>query len=305
MSGPSRTRPIRASRSSGAGLRAHDGLTRRSFLELAAPLTVAWPLAASLTGASKIPLALQLYSVRADCQADFDSALEKVAAMGFAGVEFAGYYGYADRPGDLRKRLDALHLEAAGTHIALDALLGDARKKTIDFHRAIGCRFLVVPSHPDFTNAEKCKALADTFNEIAAALKPVGMACGYHNHQNEFKLDGDKTFWDWFAERTTKDVILQQDCGWTFAAGFDPVEYVRKYRGRTKTVHFKPTVKKDEAGRSAILGQDSVDWKSVYAACVAAGGTQWIVLEQEVYPDGKPPMDCTRESFAGLRRLIG
>ena len=47
----------------------------------------------------------------------------------------------------------------------------------------------------------------------------------------EFKKDGDKTFWDLFAERTTKDVILQQDCGWTFAAGFDPVEYVKKYPG--------------------------------------------------------------------------
>ena len=54
----------------------------------------------------------------------------------------------------------------------------------------------------------------------------------------------------------------------------------------------------------AIFGQDSVDWKSVYAACTTAGGTEWIVLEQEVYPDGKSPMDCTRESFAGLKRLL-
>ncbi len=282
-----------------------DALTRRSFLELAAPLTVAWPLAASLRAASKIPVALQLYSVRADCQANFDATLEQVAAMGFAGVEFAGYYGYADRPGDLRKRLDALHLQAAGTHVSLDTLLGDALKRTIDFHQAIGCRFLVVPSHPDFTNPEKCRALADRFNEIAAALQPHKMACGYHNHQNEFKMDGDKTFWDLFAERTTKDVILQQDCGWTFAAGFDPVEYVKKYPGRTKSVHFKPTVKKEETGRRAILGQDSVDWKSVYAACAAVGGTQWVVVEQEVYPDGKPAMECTRESYAGLKKLIG
>jgi sugar phosphate isomerase/epimerase len=282
-----------------------SALTRRSFLALAAPLAIGWPLAARMTAAAKIPIAVQLYSVRGDCKADFDAALEKVAAMGFAGVEFAGYYGYADRGADLRKRLDALGLKAAGTHIQLAILQGDALKKTIEFHQAIGCRFLVVPGNPDFTNPEKCKALADTFNELAATLKPLKMACGYHNHVNEFKKDGDKTFWDLFAERTTKDVILQQDCGWTFAAGFDPVEYVKKYPGRTKTVHFKPTVQKDDTTHKAILGQDSVDWKAVYEACASVGGTEWIAVEQETYPDGRPAMDCTRDSLTGLKALVG
>ncbi len=281
-------------------------LTRRSFLELAAPLALAGPLAVRMSAAAAtIPIAVQLYSVRNDCKADFDAALASVAAMGFAGVEFAGYYGYADRGPDLRKRLDSLGLKVAGTHVQLATLQGDALKKSIEFHQAIGCRFLVVPSNPDFTNPEKCKALADSFNELAATLKPLKMACGYHNHTAEFKKDGDKTFWDLFAERTTNDVILQQDCGWTFAAGFDPVEYVKKYPGRSRTVHFKPTVLKEDTVRKPILGQDAVDWKSVHAACAAVGGTEWIVVEQELYPDGKSPMDCTRESLAGLKALLG
>lgn len=280
-------------------------LTRRSFLELAAPLALAWPLAARVGAAAKIPIAVQLYSVRGDCKTDFDAALAQVAAMGFTGVEFAGYYGYADRPADLRKRLDALRLKAAGTHIQLATLQGDELKKTIDFHQQIGCRFLVVPGHPDFTSPDKSKALADAFNELAATLKPLKMACGYHNHVNEFKKDGDRTFWDLFAERTTKDVILQQDCGWTYAAGFDPVEYVKKYPGRTRTAHFKPTVRKDDTTHKAILGQDSVDWKSVYAACATAGGTEWVVVEQETYPDGKPAMECTKASLDGLEALLG
>jgi len=282
-----------------------SALTRRSFLELAAPLALAGPIAARLGAAATIPIAVQLYSVRGDCKADFDAALAQVAAMGFQGVEFAGYYTYADRPADLRKRLDALGLKVAGTHIQLDTLRGDVLKKTIEFHQAIGCRFLVVPMHGDFVDPEKSKALATLFNEVASTLKPLGMACGYHNHVNEFKTDAGKTFWDLFAERTTQDVILQQDCGWTFAAGFDPVEYVKKYPGRSRTVHFKPTVKKEDTTRKPILGQDAVDWKSVYAACTSVGGTEWIVVEQELYPDGKPAMQCTQESLAGLKTLIG
>jgi hypothetical protein len=48
-----------------------------------------------------------------------------------------------------------------------------------------------------------------------------------------------------------------------------------------------------------------VDWKPVYAACQSVGGTEWIVIEQEVYPDGKSPMDCTRESLAGFKAMFG
>ena len=280
-------------------------VTRRTFLELTGAASLAWALGADLRGAARIPLAVQLYSVRRDAAQDFDAALEQVAAMGFEGVEFAGYYHYAGKGPELRKRLDALKIQAAGTHIGLDTLLGDRFQPTVDFHQAIGCRFLVVPGHDDFTNPDKAKALADTFNELAARLKPLGMATGYHNHTEEFrKKDGDKTFWDLFAERTSKDVILQQDCGWTFAAGYDPVAYIKKYPGRTKTTHFKPTVREGDAGKKAILGQDAVDWAAVYAACASAGGTEWVVVEQETYPDGKTPMACTRESLAGLRAVI-
>jgi len=249
-------------------------------------------------------IGVQLYSVRQECQRDLDAALEQVAAMGFEGVEFAGYHKYAGRASELKSRLDALKLKAAGTHIGLATLQGDALKSTIDFHQAIGCRFLIVPGDRTFTDPEKSKALADTFNQLAATLKPLGMACGYHNHVAEFKKDGDKTYWDLFAERTGPDVILQQDCGWTLAAGFDPVAYIKKYPGRTRTAHFKPMVREGETGKKAILGQDSADWSAIYAACTSAGGTEWVVVEQEIYPDGKTPMECTQESLAGLKKLL-
>lgn len=287
--------------------RAPDAMSRRSFLGLAgvAPLALAiGQSCARAAQARRIPLAVQLYSVRADCRRDFDAALGEVAAMGFEGVEFAGYYTYADRAPELRARLDALGLKAAGTHIGLETLQGDALKAAIDFHQAIGCRFLVVPGNPAFVDPERSKALADTFNQLAETLKPLGMACGYHNHTNEFKKDGGETFWDLFAARTSQDVILQQDCGWTSAAGLDPAAYVRKYPGRTRTTHFKPFAPQGDPDRKPILGQDAVDWAAVYAACASVGGTEWIVVEQEIYPDGKTPMACTRESLAGLKGIL-
>lgn len=281
--------------------------TRRTVIKTAGLGALAWALPKGLCAAAKIPIAVQLYSVRGDCKKDFDGALDQVAKMGFEGVEFAGYYNYEGRAKDLKKRLDDLKLKVAGTHINMSFFRDDAMKNTIEFHQTIGCKFLIVPGDTAFTDPEKSKALAEEFNKTAGILKPLGMACGFHNHTAEFKKDGDKTYWDLFAERTIKDVVLQQDCGWTAAAGLNPVEYVKKYPGRTKTVHFKPTVvgaDKENTDKKAILGQDSVDWAAVFDACSSAGGTEWIVVEQETYPDGKPAMECTAQSLAGLRKTL-
>lgn len=280
-------------------------LSRRQFVKTSAVAAAALNLKPWLwaQAAAHPRIAVQLYSVRDDCARDFDSALAQIAKMGFAGVEFAGYHNYAGKPGELRRKLDELKLAAAGTHIGTGSFRGDELKKTIEFHHTLGCKFLMVPGDRDFTDPEKSKALAETFNQTAEALKPHGMFCGYHNHMGEFKKDGDKTYWDLFAERTSKDVVLQQDCGWSAAAGNNPAELVRRYPGRTKITHFKPTVVKDEPGKKAILGQDSVDWVAVLAACREAGGTEWVTVEQETYPDGKSPMECTALSLAGLKKI--
>lgn len=280
-------------------------LSRRDFVKTSITAATALSLEPSLwaQAASRPRISIQLYSVRDDCAKDFDAALAQLAQMGFAGVEFAGYHKYAGKASELRKKLDELKLVAAGTHIGTGSLRGDELKRTIEFHQLLGCKFLIVPGDRDFTDPEKSKALADTFNQTAAALKPLGMFCGYHNHKSEFNKDGAKTYWDLFAERTSQDVVLQQDCGWSAAAGYDPAELVRRYPGRTKIPHFKPTVVNNEAGKKAILGQDSVDWKAVLAACRAVGGTEWITVEQEIYPDGKSPMACTELSLAGLKKI--
>lgn len=281
-------------------------MNRRHFLQfsLLAGTALAAGVPAVAAEKRKLPIALQLYSVRDACAKDFDAALAEVARMGFDGVEFAGYHKYSGKAKELRQKLDDLHLKVAATHIGTNTLRGDALAKTIEFHQTIGCKFLIVPGDRDFTDPEKSKALAETFNQATQTLKPLGMACGYHNHTGEFKKDGDKTFWDLFAERTGKDVILQQDCGWTAAAGLDPVAMMKRYPGRMRSTHFKPTVVGNEAGKKAYLGQDSVNWAAVLAGCIQFGGTEWITLEQEVYPDGKTPFEATAISFEALRKLV-
>jgi sugar phosphate isomerase/epimerase len=283
-----------------------SNLKRRVFLKQSAlaAAALAGPRALAATTPANPRISLQLYSVREACASDFDGTLEAVAKMGFAGVEFAGYYGYAEKGKDLRRRLDDLGLKAAATHIATAALRGDALRKTVEFHQQIGCGYLIVPHDPDFTDVEKSKALADFFNHAAEALKPHGMATGYHNHKAEFDQAGDSNHWELFASRTSKDVILQIDFGWSTVAGQNGADLIRRHPGRMQVVHFKPTVlEADRDRKRAIFGEDSVDWTSILPACREAGGTEWVTLEQEVYPDGKSPLECTALSLAGLKKI--
>ena len=61
-----------------------------------------------------LPVAVQVYSVRDDAKADLRGTLEKIKAMGYDGVEFAGLYGYA--PEDVKKMCEEIGLVPISAH---------------------------------------------------------------------------------------------------------------------------------------------------------------------------------------------
>ena len=92
---------------------------------------------------NRIPIALQLYSVRDDCAGDLSLTLQAVAQMGYEGVEFAGYY---DRTAEeLRDMCEDLGLKVAGTHTGINTLLGDELAETLEFNKILGNPYLIVP----------------------------------------------------------------------------------------------------------------------------------------------------------------
>ena len=286
----------------------NDQISRRDILKWSAAAGAAAlvsPTTLLAQDKKRIPIGLQLYSVRDVLGKDFEGTLKKVAEMGIEGVEFAGSFGkYKDDAAGLKKVLDDLGLKAAGTHTGAGTLAGDALKKTAEFYKTIGCKFLIVPGDGRFTDPEKSKEFAEFMNKTAEALKAEGLFTGYHNHDQEFrKKDGDKTYWDLFGERTSKDVIMQQDMGHTMWAGVDPTAVVKKYPGRIKTTHIKNRPAK-ASGKKPFVGEDNFDWKAYATACYEVGGTEWFTLEQEEYPDGKSSLECTKISLDGFKAVL-
>ena len=262
--------------------------------------------------AQRIGVALELYSVRGDCATDFDKTLERVAAMGVTGVEFASYHKYANDAAGLKKQLDANGLKAAGSlgsagggFLGTADFQGDALRRNIEFAGTIDCEVLTHPGDGGFCNDAGNKHLADVLNKAAEELKSHDMFCGYHNHAAEMaKTVGEKTWWDLFAERTSKGVVLHHDVSWVAHGGQDPVEMIRKFPGRTKRMHAKPYVAHGAKGKRDFIGYDSLDWKGIIAACYEVGGTEWFSVEQETYPEGKSAMQCSDISIQGLRAVL-
>jgi sugar phosphate isomerase/epimerase len=261
-------------------------LSRRQMLGWSAAGLAAMGARLRAQDKKKIPISVQLYSVRNI--KDLDDAMKQMKDIGFDGVEFAGF-----------------GLQAAATHIGANSFVGDALKKTIDFHKTIGCKFLIVPGDGRFQNPDKCKEYAEVMTKAAEALKPEGLFTGHHNHTQEFaKAEGDKTYWDLFLERTPKEVAVQIDFGHALYAGLDCVALVKKAAGRVKSTHVKGRLPKGAAGKKPFVGQDTGDWKAILGACYDVGGTEWFSIEQEDYPDGLTPTECVKISFDGLKKIL-
>jgi sugar phosphate isomerase/epimerase len=274
-------------------------MSRRDFLRRSATGTAAVALSTAFAPAAhaalraKIPVGVQLYSVREQCAKDLPGTLAAVARIGYQGVEFAGYHGHSAK--ELRKLLDDLGLVACGTHTPYESVLGDKLAQTIEFNRTLGNKFLIVP-WMEGKSKEQWLDKAGLFNELADKVKADGMWIGYHAHAHDFqKFDGESA-WDLFFGHTKREVIMQLDTSNCRDGGADPVAVLKKYPRRAKTIH----IKANGGGPEAVYGEDKVDWKGVFGFCETKGGTQWYVVEHE---SSKDPIAAVARCYAALKKM--
>ncbi|NVK54018.1 MAG: sugar phosphate isomerase/epimerase [Alteromonadaceae bacterium] len=259
--------------------------------------------ATATSAAHPAQISVQLWSVKDALKNDFKGTLNKLAELGFDGVEFAGDFGpYADDPQGLQDFLASVGLHASGAHVPFDKLMNDF-DSTVAFYQALGINALIIPWHERAFSGDEVIDFTEDLTMLSDKLAPFGMQVGFHNHAQEWADYGDGSYFEYIAEHTPQSVILQQDVGWTINAGKDPIAFVQAYPGRTLTSHFKSDVPEDST-YLPIIGQDNISWSAIYQATVTDGGASWIVLEQEVYPNGMTPMQAVAETKAGFDAII-
>jgi sugar phosphate isomerase/epimerase len=275
-------------------------LTRRAFVQrtalgaLGATLSLGALSNATLAATTrKIPVGLQMYSLREQCQTDLPGMLAAVAKIGYKGVEFAGYHDRTAK--ELRQMLDDNGLVTCGTHTPYESVLGDKLKETIEFNRTIGNRFLIVPWMEGKSKQEWLDK-AKLFNEISEKLKSERMWVGYHAHAHDFEKFDGQSAWDLFFGNTKPEVIMQLDTSNCRDGGADPVAVLKNYPGRAQTIHLKAS----GGSAEAVIGEDQVNWKDVFAFCESDGKTKWYVVEHET---SKDPLDAVKRNFEALKRM--
>lgn len=240
--------------------------------------------------------ALQLYSVREQIKASgFEAVVTKVAEMGYAGVETAGFPGTdAKAAGALFKKLG---LKVSSGHTSLP--VGENKNKVLDEMEAVGAKTVVSGKGPDdFKDADAIKRTCDLFNQAAAAAKDRKMTFGIHNHYWEFNKVGGKTAYDIMVENLSKEVILELDTYWAQTGGANPVDVIKKYAKRTPLLHIKDGPCKPGEPMTAV-GKGKMDFPSVIAV---SKGVKWFIVELDACATDM--LVAVKESYEYLSKLV-
>ncbi|MED1203694.1 sugar phosphate isomerase/epimerase family protein [Heyndrickxia acidicola] len=228
----------------------------------------------------RIPVAIQMYTLREECERDFAGTLKKVAELGFDGVEFAGYGGLT--AGEVRLLLDELGLKAASSHVSLDELESNLTQ-VIEDQKTLGSRYVVCPYlAPERRSAEDYRALISFLNKAGEVCEKEGITLCYHNHDFELDRlpDGRKALESIFEETHADHVKAELDVYWLAKAGEEPIEWINRYKDRAPLIHLKDMTK-DEEQFFAELGTGSIDIDSILQIGENAG-VKWWVVEQDM-----------------------
>ena len=238
----------------------------------------------------KVPLGLQLYSVRELLPKDYEGTLKQLGAIGFREVESAGYYNHS--AAQVKQAMSAAGLHLVSAHYGSDDL-HQKLDEILAFNKELGVSYIIC-SFPGFKDPSRVKGL--TPKQIGAKVSAAGLKFGYHNHTMEFhKTDGVVPYDELLRLTDPAHVTMEMDCGWVTVGGASPVEYLRKYPTRISMLHIKDF--KDITPDSSIenvptiveLGQGTIDYRPIFQQAAKSGVVKHCFVEQEGY--NVPPME--------------
>ena len=243
------------------------------------------------------PIAVQLYSLRAESEKDFRKVLEDVAAMGYQGVEPAGFYDMT--PAGFRKVVEDLGMSVSSSHRPWAT--PDSLAEVIDTVGVLGLNKAAGGFGPDdFKDLDAIRRTADTVNGMTESLAAVGIDLFLHNHFWEFDLIDGRIAYDYLAE-LCPGVKFEIDTYWASNFGAnDPSEQVAKFKHRTPLLHIKDGPL--EKGRAMVaVGQGKMDMASVIRAA-DPDVLEWLVVELDACDTDMTT--AVRESYAYLSKLV-
>ncbi len=256
----------------------------------------------------KLPVALQLFSIRDALEESFESTLRSLKDMGYDGLELVGLHGQT--PQRIKSLCEEIGLVPISAHmfISYEDMIKDPVSLMESFAQ-IGVKYVVMPSldREQFPGGDAFEQVAVEIRRCAKLAKDYGLVMLYHNHDDEFFPLNGKYALDVFYDEIGEDLHTEIDTCWTKVAGVDPAAYVRAYAGKAPVVHVKDYINNGEnAGRDGFdfrpLGMGHLGVSDVLNAAVDAG-SKWVIVEQDEPAIGLTPMESVKISRDYLKSL--
>ncbi|RBQ03758.1 sugar phosphate isomerase/epimerase family protein [Pedobacter miscanthi] len=298
--------------------------TRRSFLQQAGLAGAAAFLSPSiittaLAQPAKISkIGIGLFTLREQLTADVNATIQRVAQIGYNQVET--YYGYPGKyevkgfwgleAKDFNALLKSNHLTSPSGHYNVTEFLSSGDDKVLKSHietaATVNQKYFVIPALPTDIRAngtlDDYKRMAGRFNQAAELCRKSGLKLAYHNHNFEFKDQGNGvTGYEILLKETDAKLVgFELDIFWAVNAGLDPVMMFKKNPGRYKMFHVKDMDKSDKAVFTEV-GAGRIDFKSIFAASKLAG-LDYIFTEQDIIK--KEPYESITESYNYIKKNL-
>lgn len=255
---------------------------------------------------------LALYALRDALAEDADRTLERVADIGFTGVEPFGlghpslYRGERlTRAKMLRRSIDRAGLAVTSAHTQfpvpseMDWLLEELAIVGVPVAIASIPEHVLGFGREVLSTRGGVQRYAEAFGQLAERASQHGVQVGYHNHWWDWPelADGSRGL-DRFFEDLDPSVVAEVDLYWAHTAGRELPELLRTLGERVELVHFKdgPGLFEDPLADQVPLGCGSADLDG--AAAALPDGLKWSLVELD--RTALDPYDVVSEGYDWL-----
>jgi sugar phosphate isomerase/epimerase len=232
-----------------------------------------------------LPIGCQTWPVREMIAKDFPGTIKQLADAGFQTIELCSPVGYAEfgfgglskyTGAELRKILGDAGVTCVSSHFSI-VELRENQAGRIAWAKDVGLTQMLVPTlgGPAKPTMDDVKRAADEYNKMGDQAAKAGIQQGLHNEDFELStVDGKRTYDILFGLLDPRLVKFQFQVS-TISRGFVAVEYFTKYPGRFISMHVQGW--SAETKKVAPVGQDSLDWKKIFAAAKSGGIKNYFV----------------------------
>lgn len=240
-------------------------------------------------------------TARNEFQNDYKSVLKNLADIGYKCIEGGAPEGVSDSEYKKQLKRYGLRCIALGQGLIklereLDDILRSAENLEVEY---------VVSYTTGLFGANKTKmddalSSAEKINELGRKIHKAGFRFAWHNHDGEFRMIDGRPGFDILLENTDPEFsTVELDWYWVIKAGFDPVEYLKKYPGRFEIGHVKDMNNNTDGGVSCV-GQGIIDFAPVFDAA-QKNGTKYFIVENERAVKG---IECAKVSYKTIQNYL-